>query len=298
MIRDRARRLLGRLWDVLPFKRPVLEVIRRLGIVPEGIYRHLHFEGVFSVPVGSRTIRIHSHGNVIENELFWSGVFGGWEGWSLRLWAELAAGADVILDVGANSGIYALVAQAVNPDATVFAFEPVERVHRRLVENARLNGGRIRCVRAAASDRTGTITLFEPTGAHPLAASADPRVFGEGVGGGWRETRVPSVRLDEVLEEAGLEPELIKIDVEGHELEVLEGLGGVLARARPTVLVEVLTEDRLSEALDVFGRLGYEAVHIDDEEGSRSLPPEGAADVEGNVLFRPAPDEPLPGRPR
>ena len=57
----------------------------------------------------------------------------------LRCWASAAKGAKVVLDVGANAGIYSLAALAVQPDAFVHAFEPTPEIAARLRATAKLN---------------------------------------------------------------------------------------------------------------------------------------------------------------
>src|SRR5260370_17348707 len=58
----------------------------------------------------------------------------------LRCWEAAAKGAKVILDVGANAGIYSLAALAIQPNATVHAFEPTPEIAARVRATAKLNG--------------------------------------------------------------------------------------------------------------------------------------------------------------
>ena len=58
----------------------------------------------------------------------------------LSCWETAAKGAKVVLDVGANAGIYSLAALAIQPDATVHAFEPTPEIAARLRATAKLNG--------------------------------------------------------------------------------------------------------------------------------------------------------------
>lgn len=270
-VRRVGRRVIGAAWDLLPFKRPFLEPLRRLGFLPQSVYQHLHFTGVFSTEVGGTKINLRAHGNVIENDIFWSGLFDGWEAESLKLWATLAEQSEVILDIGANSGVYAMVAQAVNTSATVVAFEPVERVYLQLLENAGLNGSKVRCVEAAVSDVSGSVTLFEPDVEHPYAATLDPTVFGIHAGKDWVPVQVDGIRLDDFLQDAQLSPDLIKIDTEGHEPEVLRGLGSILATNRPALLLEVLTDRHAREIEGLVRGLGYLSYEVDEEAGAMPL---------------------------
>jgi len=278
-------RVVGGAWDSLPFKRIILEPFRRIGIFPESVYRHLHFHGVFKTRVGDASFVIRTEGDRLENEVFWSGVFGDFEGQSFRLWAAIAEKVGVVLDVGANTGIYALVAQAVNPTATVVAFEPLKRVFCQLEENVRLNGGTVRCVRAAVTERTGPLTIFDPGGRHPSASSIDPSVFGPEVGHDWDPVDVAGLRLDQFLKEAQLLPQLLKVDVEGHEPAVLRGLGDLLGEHHPALLIEVLREEKATEIWDLLGNFGYSAYDIDEVTGPKPLPRGSPNRLGRNILF-------------
>ena len=91
--------------------------------VPEAVFKHLHFEGPFDVAVDQLgSFRMNHYGERGQNELFWRGL-SSYEPTSIRLWRRLAARASVIVDAGANMGLYSLVAGAVNPSATILAFD-------------------------------------------------------------------------------------------------------------------------------------------------------------------------------
>ncbi len=277
--------LLGGIWDALPFKRPLVEPLRRLHVLPARVYKHLHFSGRFSTPVLGSAVALRSHGHEIENQIFWTGIFGDFEGWSLRVWASLATNASVVLDVGANTGVYALVAQAVNPQAAVYAFEPVASVFRKLRDNAALNGDAIRCVEAAVTDREGPTTIFVPNGEHSYSSSLDPGLFGPGVGEEWQQKEVAGLRLDSFLGSRSLVPDLIKIDVEGQEPRALAGLGAMLGDHRPTLLVEIL-RSRESEAVwSIVEPWGYRGFEIDEKRGPRALAPGLTPRAGRNALF-------------
>src|SRR2546430_6630038 len=105
------------IYSALPLKRQIFEMLRPMGL-PLRLYRHLHFKGLIEVRVkGSDAFKIMHYGYAEENELFWGGLEGCWENVSLDIWRRLAASARVICDVGANHGVYSLVAKAVNRDS-------------------------------------------------------------------------------------------------------------------------------------------------------------------------------------
>ena len=284
MIRKIARKV----YRSIPFKQPVFEVLRRAVSVPEPVYRHLHFHGVIEVPVEGESFRMRHHGTQIENEVFWSGLFGRWEGASLRLWVRAARQARVVLDVGANSGLFALTAQAVAPRARVAAFEPVERVRRKLQDNVALNGFGVRVLPMALSSRDGTATMLDTGEEHELSATLDPAgtVLGDRARGA-TTVSVPVARLDSLVAAGTVAPpDLIKIDVEGHEADVLLGMPEQLAR-RPALLIEVLTTAAAARVDAIVRPLGYRIYRI-DPEGPRHV---GAvAPAPGSNLFLCSPE--------
>ncbi len=139
-----------------------------------------------------------------------------------------------VLDVGANLGLFTLSVLSRWPGLRVHCFEPSPAADW-LVQNLALNGMQAAVVRAAVSDRTGEAGLFYLPQGHALA-SLHPELFFPKVrfepwfqqlpvGQKPRWIDVPRMRLGDYLaaQEIG-EVDLLKVDVEGHELQVLQGL--------------------------------------------------------------------------
>ena len=81
-------------------------------------YSHVPYRDLFRVEVTpSHSFRIIGRGALIENSLYWEGIYG-YEAASMRTWIERARDSEVVLDIGAHSGVFALAAAAVG--ATVF----------------------------------------------------------------------------------------------------------------------------------------------------------------------------------
>jgi FkbM family methyltransferase len=136
----------------------------------------------------------------------------------------------------------ALAARAVNDEAGVEAFEPVDRVYTKLQINSSLNGNRIGTNHIALSNQVGTAELFDPGKDHVYSASLNANMLG--AEGNKAKCVVPVSTLDAYVEAHGLiEPDLLKIDVEMHEPEVIEGALGVVSRARPAILIELLNAE-------------------------------------------------------
>ncbi len=156
---------------------------------------------------------------------------------------------DCFYDIGANIGLYTvLAARLVGAGGTIVAFEPEGANFARLQANARLNGlSQVVACPFALSDRTG-----------PARLRLHSSMTGEGghalVGGAEGDTTVFCLPLDQVLETFGIrQPDHIKIDVEGHEEQVLAGMARVLASSSlRTVILEAHYYDQQSD-----GRVHY-----------------------------------------
>ena len=194
---------------------------------PASLYKHLHFKGKFKVPTstGSSFLMVH-HGFEIENEIFWKGLDNGWEKVSIGLWKQLCQNSQVIFDIGANTGVYSLVAKNINPNATVFAFEPVKRVFDKLVKNCEMNNYDIACSEKAVSNYSGMATIYDPDEEHVLSVTVNKNL--NSPSRPVKEIVIETITLKQVVEDRRLDRiDLMKIDVETHEPEVLEGFGEV-----------------------------------------------------------------------
>ncbi len=162
----------------------------------------------------------------------------------------------VAIDVGANLGEWAVpLAKAVGPQGRLLAIEANPPIANALAATLRINRLTHASVLALAlSDQDGSGTLsVDPahTGLSRLSA-ADANGIA-----------VPLRRLDDIVVEQGLSRlDLVKIDVEGHERQVLAGAAETLSRLRPAIIFETgheTAEDRAAIAA-LLGRLDYDIV--------------------------------------
>lgn len=172
----------------------------------------------------------------------------------IHLVPHLADPSRVSLDIGANRGVWTEAMR--RHSGAVLAFEPNPKMFHDL---ARRVGPGARALPYALSDRSGEAELRVPRRRKGYSNQGATLAHESLRDGAYGALSVPMRRLDEI--EAG-DVALMKIDVEGHELAVLRGAAGLLARCRPALIVEMEEKHVLrpvGEAIADVCALGYEA---------------------------------------
>lgn len=228
---------------------------------PEWLFKHLHFVGPFEIalPDGQR-VAMYSWGNRVENELAWRG-WDGHEPNERRVWAALVAGGGDILDIGANTASFAILAKALRPDSRVIAFEPVKRIAEMARKNIATSGLSVDVVSVALARASGELPIYDPGGKNAYSASLDP----EFLPGTKQSYLVPVVSLDGFCAERNARPTVVKLDVEGFEGEVLCGAGHILEQGECVFLCEWLGASPAHEEARTLLRMhGYRALSVED----------------------------------
>ena len=161
--------------------------------------------------------------------------------------AELIEPGQTVYDVGANIGFFTILcSRLVGPHGKVYAFEPIPENLVTLRHNIALNKlTNVVVVEQALSASTGTAEMFvSPWSAfHSLNVDGASKRENHGPDGG--QITVETVTLDEFVKGDGVSaPDLIKLDVEGAELLVVEGMRETLRSVQPLLLVEVHDTNR------------------------------------------------------
>lgn len=156
---------------------------------------------------------------------------------------------DVVFDVGANTGVYTLYIALRHPDARVIAFEPEYANLHLLRDNVVANGlqDRVEIYPLALSNRVGLSRLhiqdLTPGAALHVESREPVRVTRTRCPVVWHEGTC-TFTLDAFCDETGVQPEGIKIDVDGTEPEVLEGGGRTLGSpALRSVMIEMPADE-------------------------------------------------------
>ena len=196
----------------------------------------------------------------------WSMLFlGEYEPHMRRLFQALVEPQGVVLDVGANVGAHTLtLANLVGPNGKVLAFEPNPAINRKLARNVGLNRfSNVAIHQLALGEAEGVLQLrvpaagtaeFSNPGMASLVALDSPHDLVD----------VGVRRCDDIVRDERLgRVDVVKIDVQGFEMQVLRGMAKTIGDFHPVILFEF--EDwawekagsKLVEAVDFFATRSY-----------------------------------------
>ncbi len=180
---------------------------------------------------------------------------------TMRFFAEAVAAGDSVVEVGGHIGYVSVyLASLVGPGGTVWVLEPGENNLPYLERNTRTFPN-VTVLAKGAADIDGELTLYtedltgqnnsfvkdyEVLAGNARSANAKPTIT---------ERSVPVVSLDTLVREQGLKPAFVKIDVEGFERRVLEGMHAILSGLKPGLMIEVTRE--ADEVLSLLAAHGY-----------------------------------------
>jgi FkbM family methyltransferase len=166
-----------------------------------------------------------------------------WEPELYRRFKEALRPGMVVVDVGASFGLYSVAAaRAVGRSGRVYAFEPARATASALRRHLRWNGvaDRVEVIEAAAAEDEAGRTFWEQETS--FVASLDESVARQEerrYASPPRPRRVPTATLDDFVRSRAVEPDAIKVDVEGGEARVLRGARAILERRRTLLFLEV-----------------------------------------------------------
>jgi FkbM family methyltransferase len=161
---------------------------------------------------------------------------------------NLASGATVLWDVGALFGVFSLAFTLTGKGRRALAFEPNPSSSAKLKECLKLNPAAKVEVFESAVGLPGEVVEFERGFHYTAVAGLSVRPNEKDL------TRTETVSIDELIERGAAPPDIIKIDVEGHEFEVLKGARKLLLAKKPSLSIEVhpgLLEHKGTSALAI-----------------------------------------------
>lgn len=217
---------------------------------------------------------------------------------TLRWIAATVRPGDVFYDVGANFGLFALLAaHRTGAGGRVVAFEPHAATVEALLANVALNGlgERVEVLSTALHSASGHLpflyrSLAAASGLSQVGATRDPH--DRDVAPVARELKAVAAADDLVTSGAIAPPDVVKIDVDGNEGAVLAGMRGLLAGPRRPRSIQVEVNPRGgAELLELMRAAGYGETQRHLTMAAERLVRQGAdpATLGANVVFEPLP---------
>jgi FkbM family methyltransferase len=163
--------------------------------------------------------------------------------------------ARLFIDAGAHVGYYTLLASKIAKE--IISIEPNPFNYKLLKFNLRIN--KIKNAYAldiAASNYNGETGIFIPKLKGKIAT--DQSKLDNNIS----KIKIRVVKLDDLLLKIGKNPDVIKIDVEGSEMQVLEGLQETLRKGVKCLMIEVHSEENKAKAISFLKTLGYKVTQV------------------------------------
>jgi FkbM family methyltransferase len=188
-------------------------------------------------------------------------LLGTWQSSLQGALRTLVTPGTIFYDVGANVGFFSVIgARLAGPTGKVFCFEPLPDNFRQIRHNALLNGfSNIQIIETALGSVDARLpfwTSAEPTWGKLASTGSVPNKH-------TGEINVPVRRLDGIVTDGDLAaPQVIKIDVEGAEMEVLSGAIETLQTYRPRLLIEL--HDTNHAVGKFLSEMDYRAIALGD----------------------------------
>ena len=199
------------------------------------------------------------------------------------------------IDIGAHVGIYSLTVAQAFPEQRVVAVEPRLANYSKLVDNARDNGlSNLEPVHAAVTDshepvrfysnplNDGGGSIIEPSQFRTGDVSVDAEMYRKRHHDFDPWTEVDSIRLDDLL----VDTSVVKIDVEGAELEVLRsGINALRSNLADVMVIEV-SRETVEDVIDLMAQLGFDCfLHGQREPIASGVQAINSFDrIQGNIL--------------
>lgn len=162
----------------------------------------------------------------------------------------------ILFDIGANVGYYSILgSRLVGPQGRVFAFEPVIRNVAYLYQHTILNNAHNITIISAACSHQLSLTTFSLGGnfatghiSNNLQSQKDSSHL---------VIPVPTITVDALVEQLGITPDVIKIDVEGAEYSVLLGSQTTLRNSKPKIFLSTHSSELRTNCLEYLKGIGY-----------------------------------------
>jgi FkbM family methyltransferase len=246
-----------------PLRRPITWACQR-GLLSSAVHKFLPWRWAlepFTIyGAGWKCRWFPTEFDAVGQRVFWSGL-RQWEKETAPVILDNVRQSRCFIDIGANCGIYTVLACTINQNVRVVAVEPVPRNYNALTNNVTQNHlqSRTTILNVALGESNGMVSFHEAKDATMGSLSVDGSAGQDG-----KIIQVSCRTLDSVVSELNVEPDFLKIDVEGFEDAVLTGASHVLEKFHPRIVLEANPGDPADRVTEILSRYGYDFNVITD----------------------------------
>lgn len=228
-----------------------------------------------TIRVGAATIQLDPTDPVVSGAI----TLRSYEPSELHFFQKYCRGNMILVDVGANIGLYtSLAIHGLSANGRILAFEPRPQsfafLEKNIASNRHEAAPRVEAFNVAASTQPGAFTLYQNPDNH-----GDNRLY-HSQDFQWQTIEVQARPLDDVLSEQGVtEINFLKMDVQGYEQQVLGGLKQTLRRSTDVILMTEFWPKGLTEAgggplayLEELSDLGFQLFELKERPPGKLIP--------------------------
>ncbi len=190
----------------------------------------------------------------IANEVYWT-QGNGPDSDMVNFLYKYGKKIETCIDIGANIGFISIHMNLLPSVKKVYSFEPLPEAFVSLQNNIELNSFKNCYIyKTAVGKEVGTASFFVPNvKAIPSSSSLDSNFYKDN-----QEMTVNITTLDYFTEEEKIKKiDIVKIDVEGKEIDVLMGMINILTNHRPLIFCEILKKSLLEEIYAFINNFNY-----------------------------------------
>jgi FkbM family methyltransferase len=204
--------------------------VRAKSAIPRAIGRSIGFDDFWILTRSGAKLRVERNNLDVYAWIYNNG--GRWDPHVMEACSLLLRRGDVFFDIGANTGLFAIDFGYRHDDVYCYAFEAQPAQSNVIVNSIRLNKLKnAECISCLLGAQDGLGKLYLTS--HSIHASIVPRESH------YTEIQLPMRAIDSLSREGTIkDPDIVKIDVEGSELNVLKGAAETFARASPSIIFE------------------------------------------------------------
>ena len=209
----------------------LFSLIKKHVSLNDKIKKHLTFKGFFKLKYNGKSIYVYSLPTIIESDIFWNGIENSkHEPMCYKIFYYFASKSKYIIDGGSNTGIYSCIAHLSNKEAEIHSFEPSKEFVYVLNKIKKKNKISL-FINQVALGNSNREVYFD--GLYKISLDKSEK----------KSIPTKMIKLSEYISLNLKKLDLIKLDIEGFELDVLKDIRSIISKDLPTIIFEMWNDE-------------------------------------------------------